>query len=147
MDWASNDFLFLAVQVVEAVNALHSEFRAVDNLVARNTTRVLKAFQTARVGSHVIMHMNIDSLLGTVLLRYVCFQSNSSWFLRFQLSWLMKAPNFDEDWKRLCLIHWADVISFMTFWVTILSKLGMLLPPWYFFLNSIFRILSLWWHV
>ncbi|KAJ1395498.1 Pyridoxal phosphate-dependent transferase, major domain [Sesbania bispinosa] len=38
--------------VVEAVDALHSEFRAVDNLVACNTTRVLKAFQNARVGSH-----------------------------------------------------------------------------------------------
>ncbi|KAK9938228.1 hypothetical protein M0R45_014980 [Rubus argutus] len=39
-------------EVVEAVNSLHSEFRAVDNLVARNTTRVLKAFQNARIGSH-----------------------------------------------------------------------------------------------
>lgn len=41
------------MQVVEAVDSLHSEFRAVDNLVARNTTRVLKAFQNARIGSHV----------------------------------------------------------------------------------------------
>ncbi|XP_024159097.1 uncharacterized protein YnbB isoform X3 [Rosa chinensis] len=39
-------------EVVEAVDSLHSEFRAVDNLVARNTTRVLKAFQNARIGSH-----------------------------------------------------------------------------------------------
>ncbi|KAF1885025.1 hypothetical protein Lal_00028914 [Lupinus albus] len=39
-------------QVVEAVDALYSEFRSVDNLVACNTTRVLKAFQNARVGSH-----------------------------------------------------------------------------------------------
>ncbi|XP_027355618.1 uncharacterized protein LOC113865340 isoform X2 [Abrus precatorius] len=39
-------------EVVKAVDALHSEFRAVDNLVACNTTRVLKAFQNARVGSH-----------------------------------------------------------------------------------------------
>lgn len=38
---------------MEAVELLGSEFRAVDNLVARNTTRVLKAFQRARVGSHV----------------------------------------------------------------------------------------------
>ncbi|XP_054812366.1 uncharacterized protein LOC129313366 isoform X2 [Prosopis cineraria] len=39
-------------EVVEAVNVLHPEFRAVDNLVACNTNRVLKAFQNARVGSH-----------------------------------------------------------------------------------------------
>ncbi|CAI0375883.1 unnamed protein product [Linum tenue] len=39
-------------EVVQAVDALHSEFRAVDNLVARNSFRVLKAFQNARVGSH-----------------------------------------------------------------------------------------------
>ncbi|KAB1217205.1 hypothetical protein CJ030_MR4G021116 [Morella rubra] len=39
-------------EVVKAVDSLYSEFRAVDNLVARNTTRVLKAFQNARVGSH-----------------------------------------------------------------------------------------------
>lgn len=42
-----------AMQVVKAVDSLYSEFRAVDNLVARNTARVLKAFQNARVGSHV----------------------------------------------------------------------------------------------
>ncbi|KAL1363301.1 uncharacterized protein LOC130969076 isoform X2 [Arachis stenosperma] len=39
-------------EVVEAVDALHSEFRAVDYLVAFNSTRVLKAFQNARLGSH-----------------------------------------------------------------------------------------------
>ncbi|PQP94774.1 uncharacterized protein Pyn_40747 [Prunus yedoensis var. nudiflora] len=39
-------------EVAEAVDSLYSEFRAVDNLVAHNTTRVLKAFQNARVGSH-----------------------------------------------------------------------------------------------
>ncbi|XP_048441485.1 uncharacterized protein YnbB isoform X1 [Pyrus x bretschneideri] len=39
-------------EVSDAVDSLYSEFRAVDNLVARNTTRVLKAFQNARVGSH-----------------------------------------------------------------------------------------------
>ncbi|CAI9088575.1 OLC1v1022932C1 [Oldenlandia corymbosa var. corymbosa] len=39
-------------EVEKAVDALYSEFRAVDNLVARNTARVLKAFQNARVGSH-----------------------------------------------------------------------------------------------
>ncbi|KAF3453623.1 hypothetical protein FNV43_RR04064 [Rhamnella rubrinervis] len=41
-----------APEIVEAVESLHSEFRAVDNLVAHNTDRVLKAFQNARVGSH-----------------------------------------------------------------------------------------------
>lgn len=35
------------------MESLYSEFRAVDNLVAHNTARVLKAFQNARVGSHV----------------------------------------------------------------------------------------------
>ncbi|KAK4255734.1 hypothetical protein QN277_008696 [Acacia crassicarpa] len=39
-------------EVVDAVNVLHSEFRSVDNLVACNTSRVLQAFQNARVGSH-----------------------------------------------------------------------------------------------
>uniref|UniRef100_A0A2N9FL07 Aminotransferase class I/classII domain-containing protein n=1 Tax=Fagus sylvatica TaxID=28930 RepID=A0A2N9FL07_FAGSY len=39
-------------EVAKAVDSLYSEFRAVDNLVARNTARVLKAFQNARVGSH-----------------------------------------------------------------------------------------------
>ncbi|XP_040987321.1 uncharacterized protein YnbB-like isoform X2 [Juglans microcarpa x Juglans regia] len=39
-------------EVVKAVDSLYSEFRAIDNLVARNTARVLKAFQNARVGSH-----------------------------------------------------------------------------------------------
>ncbi|XP_008813397.2 uncharacterized protein YnbB-like isoform X3 [Phoenix dactylifera] len=39
-------------EVAEAVESLYSEFREVDNLVAHNTTRVLKAFQNARVGSH-----------------------------------------------------------------------------------------------
>lgn len=39
-------------EVVKAVDSLHSEFRAVDNLVACNTSRVLKAFQNARLGSH-----------------------------------------------------------------------------------------------
>lgn len=40
-------------QVEKAVDSLYSEFRAVDNLVARNSARVLKAFQNVRVGSHV----------------------------------------------------------------------------------------------
>ncbi|KAF6163224.1 hypothetical protein GIB67_025088 [Kingdonia uniflora] len=39
-------------EVSEAVESLYSEFRAVDNLVARNSARVLKAFQNAKVGSH-----------------------------------------------------------------------------------------------
>ncbi|KAK9152602.1 hypothetical protein Sjap_000082 [Stephania japonica] len=39
-------------EVSKAVDALQSEFRAVDDLVAYNTTRVLNAFQNARVGSH-----------------------------------------------------------------------------------------------
>lgn len=38
---------------MKAVDSLHSEFRAVDSLVAHNTARVLKAFQNAQVGSHV----------------------------------------------------------------------------------------------
>ncbi|KAJ0684507.1 putative methionine gamma-lyase, pyridoxal phosphate-dependent transferase, major [Helianthus annuus] len=38
--------------VESAVDTLYPEFRAIDNLVARNTSRVLKAFQNARVGSH-----------------------------------------------------------------------------------------------
>ncbi|KVI10516.1 hypothetical protein Ccrd_011102 [Cynara cardunculus var. scolymus] len=39
-------------EVESAVDTLYPEFRAVDNLVACNTSRVLKAFQNARVGSH-----------------------------------------------------------------------------------------------
>ncbi|XP_057474431.1 uncharacterized protein LOC130762678 [Actinidia eriantha] len=39
-------------EVEKAVDSLCSEFRAVDNLIARNTSRVLKAFKNARVGSH-----------------------------------------------------------------------------------------------
>uniref|UniRef100_A0A803MH71 Aluminum resistance protein n=1 Tax=Chenopodium quinoa TaxID=63459 RepID=A0A803MH71_CHEQI len=39
-------------EVDYAVASLHSEFRDIDNLVAHNTSRVLKAFQNARVGSH-----------------------------------------------------------------------------------------------
>ncbi|CAL5335901.1 unnamed protein product [Camellia sinensis] len=40
-------------EVEKAVDSLYAEFRAVDNLVARNTARVLRAFQNARVGSHL----------------------------------------------------------------------------------------------
>ncbi|KAJ8477739.1 hypothetical protein OPV22_021466 [Ensete ventricosum] len=39
-------------EVAEAVESLYSEFRDVDNLVAHNSMRVLKAFQNAGVGSH-----------------------------------------------------------------------------------------------
>nr|GMD54880.1 uncharacterized protein LOC109178162 isoform X1 [Ipomoea batatas] len=39
-------------EVEKAVDSLSKEFRAVDYLVARNTARVLKAFQNVRVGSH-----------------------------------------------------------------------------------------------
>ncbi|XP_077222437.1 uncharacterized protein LOC143856196 isoform X2 [Tasmannia lanceolata] len=39
-------------EVAKAVDSLYSEFRVIDNLVAHNTTRVLKAYQNARVGSH-----------------------------------------------------------------------------------------------
>ncbi|KAG8658055.1 uncharacterized protein YnbB [Manihot esculenta] len=39
-------------EVVKALDSLDAEFRAVDYLVACNTSRVLKAFQNARVGSH-----------------------------------------------------------------------------------------------
>lgn len=48
------------------MDALYSEFRAVDNLVARNTARVLKAFQNARVGSHVSSRNSSDFLFYTV---------------------------------------------------------------------------------
>ncbi|KAK8602992.1 hypothetical protein V6N13_085192 [Hibiscus sabdariffa] len=40
------------LQVAKAADSLCSEFRAVDNLVACNSSRVLKAFQNTRVGSH-----------------------------------------------------------------------------------------------
>ncbi|XP_031502524.1 uncharacterized protein LOC116265770 [Nymphaea colorata] len=39
-------------KVAEAIDALYEEFRAVDSLVAHNTSRVLKAYQNARVASH-----------------------------------------------------------------------------------------------
>ncbi|XP_042491910.1 uncharacterized protein YnbB-like isoform X2 [Macadamia integrifolia] len=39
-------------EVAEAVDSLYSDFKAVDNLVAHNSVRVLKAYQNARVGSH-----------------------------------------------------------------------------------------------
>ncbi|XP_047336791.1 uncharacterized protein YnbB-like isoform X2 [Impatiens glandulifera] len=39
-------------EVEKAVDSLYSEFRAVDNLVARNTSRLLRAYQNARVASH-----------------------------------------------------------------------------------------------
>ncbi|CAK9160204.1 unnamed protein product [Ilex paraguariensis] len=39
-------------EVEKAVDSLYKEFRAVDNLVARNTARVLRAYQNARVGPH-----------------------------------------------------------------------------------------------
>lgn len=41
------------IQVENAVASLHSEFRYIDNVVAHNTSRVLKAYQNAHVGSHV----------------------------------------------------------------------------------------------
>lgn len=39
-------------EVENAVASLHSEFRYIDNVVAHNTSRVLKAYQNAHVGSH-----------------------------------------------------------------------------------------------
>ncbi|XP_020576531.1 uncharacterized protein LOC110022056 [Phalaenopsis equestris] len=39
-------------EVVKSVDSLYSDFRQVDNLVAHNAARVLKAFQNAGVGSH-----------------------------------------------------------------------------------------------
>ncbi|KAL9668602.1 hypothetical protein QQ045_006139 [Rhodiola kirilowii] len=45
----SNSFV---PEVAKAVDSLQSEFRAVDDLVACNTSRVLKAYQNVRVGSH-----------------------------------------------------------------------------------------------
>ena len=72
------------MQVVEAVDALHSEFRGVDNLVACNTTRVLKAFQNARLGSHVSMPFDLDHWLyyGILGLLIVSFHVHGfrSWF-------------------------------------------------------------------
>ncbi|RWR84455.1 ynbB [Cinnamomum micranthum f. kanehirae] len=38
-------------EVVEAVDSLYSEFRSIDNLVAHNTSRVLSAYQKARVST------------------------------------------------------------------------------------------------
>ncbi|CAI0439067.1 unnamed protein product [Linum tenue] len=61
-------------QVVHAVDALQSEFRAVDNLVARNSFRVLKAFQNARVGSHKPMAKGKSS---SVLDYYAAANSNA----------------------------------------------------------------------
>ncbi|KAL9260302.1 hypothetical protein AKJ16_DCAP17751 [Drosera capensis] len=46
-----NDSPFVP-EVEGAVNSLQSDFRAVDDLVARNTFRVLRSYQNARVGSH-----------------------------------------------------------------------------------------------
>lgn len=40
-------------EVVEAVNTLYTEFKAVDYLVACNTARILKAYQNAQLGYHV----------------------------------------------------------------------------------------------
>ncbi|XP_037496164.1 uncharacterized protein YnbB isoform X2 [Jatropha curcas] len=39
-------------EVAKALDSLYSEFRSVDYLVACNTSRVIKAFQNVRVGSH-----------------------------------------------------------------------------------------------
>nr|XP_043620619.1 uncharacterized protein YnbB-like isoform X2 [Erigeron canadensis] len=47
----SSSSLFVP-EVESAVDSLYPEFRSVDNLVARNSSRVLKAFQNARVGAH-----------------------------------------------------------------------------------------------
>lgn len=38
---------------MEAVDSLYSEFRSIDNLVAHNTSRVLSAYQNARVSTQV----------------------------------------------------------------------------------------------
>ncbi|KAL5147460.1 hypothetical protein HKD37_06G017145 [Glycine soja] len=43
------------VLVVKAVDSLHSEFRAVDNLVVCNTNRVLKAFQNAELDPIILL--------------------------------------------------------------------------------------------
>lgn len=60
---------FVQLQVVEAVDSLYAEFKAVDNLVAHNTTRVLKAFQNARVGYHVSKRAKLI-IIGKMF--YVC---------------------------------------------------------------------------
>lgn len=70
-------------QVEKAVDSLYSEFRAVDNLVARNSARVLKAFQNVRVGSHV--------------------SSGFSWVTQLGLLWLMYC-----DWICYLLRVWSE---------------------------------------
>lgn len=45
------NFLFI-VQVEKAMEALYPQFQEVDKLVARNTSRVLKAYRNAQVGTH-----------------------------------------------------------------------------------------------
>uniref|UniRef100_A0A9I9DGA4 Uncharacterized protein n=1 Tax=Cucumis melo TaxID=3656 RepID=A0A9I9DGA4_CUCME len=48
-----------APEVVKAVDSLQYEFRAVDDLVARNSAKVLKAFQNVRLGSHVTISTSL----------------------------------------------------------------------------------------
>nr|CAD1839542.1 unnamed protein product [Ananas comosus var. bracteatus] len=49
---AQRAFILRGPFVAEALETLYSEFRAVDNMVAHNSARVLKAFKNARVGPH-----------------------------------------------------------------------------------------------
>lgn len=51
--WVKLTVLMVNVQISDAVQALKSEFEAVDGLVASNLNRVIHAYANARVGSHV----------------------------------------------------------------------------------------------
>lgn len=56
------------------MDSLYLEFRGVDNLVAHNSARVLKAFQNARVGSHVSFESRRSlTFHGFVLTMLICF--------------------------------------------------------------------------
>jgi hypothetical protein len=44
---------FSLVQVADAVNLLYPEFMRIDAIVAKNLDRVLNAYASARVGTHV----------------------------------------------------------------------------------------------
>ena len=82
------------MQVVKAVDSLYSEFRAVDNLVACNASRVLKAFQNARLGSHVstkTIYMKLSS-------------SYFQWLsIKFQVTF--KVSHVHEVYKQIVTFH------------------------------------------
>lgn len=75
------------MQVAEAVESLQSEFRAVDNLVACNSSRVLKAYQKVRVGSHVRKSECLETFTQLLLLnfRLLNFYYYKCWFLYVEI--------------------------------------------------------------